>query len=63
MGEKVISKEYKITDNWDGNSNWHYTVNSKDYYMRVYDIYSNKWIRSNYFTVERAYEVEKGPAY
>lgn len=57
--EKVIV-DYKILDIWDNNAEWDYTVSSKTYYARVYDIYSGTY-KIAYFTVERAYEAV-GPA-
>ena len=52
--------EYKILGNWDKNDEWDYTITSKDYYAKVYDVYSGLWVKA-YFTVERAYEAA-GPA-
>ncbi len=43
--------EYKIISDWDKNSEWGSEV-SRDYYARVYDIYSGKYVRT-YFSVER----------
>ena len=55
-----IIVDYKISEVWDKNNEWDYTITSKDYYARVYDVYSGLWVKA-YFTVERAYEAA-GPA-
>ena len=52
--------EQDILTIWDNNDEWDYDVISKDYYAKVYDIYSGQWVKS-YFTVERKHEA-RGPA-
>ena len=57
--EKTTVK-YDLSDTWGDNAEWDYDVISKDYYAKVYDIYSGQWVKS-YFSVERKYEAA-GPA-
>lgn len=47
--------KYNVERIWDNNDKWGLTETSRDYYVRVYDIYTGKWVRS-YFTVNRYYE-------
>ena len=47
--------DYRIMDSWDNNERWDLNENFRDYYVRVYDIYKEKYVRS-YFTIERLYK-------